>query len=68
MASAREMVDKLESALAENVGVVSVSVDGTSVRYDRAQAMEELKFWRRRLARESGRRPIVGQINLGGAW
>ena len=66
--TARDMVDQLEAGLATNAGVVQVTIDGTTVRWDRSQALRELDHWRRRLARERGRRPTVGQINLGSAW
>ena len=59
-----EMVETLETALQNNAGVVSVTVDGTTVRYDRAQAMKELDYWRRRAARQQGRRPRVSSISL----
>jgi len=47
---------------------VSVTIDGQTVRWDRAQALRELGYFRARAARESGRRPVSGQIDLGGAW
>lgn len=62
------MVDALETALASNVGVAEIVVDGEKVRYDRAQAMAELRYWKRQVARSNGRRPVVGQIRLDSAW
>lgn len=60
------MVDALEAALVDNAGVAEVVVDGVRVKYDRKQALEELNFWRRQLARERGTRPIASSINLSG--
>lgn len=65
---AEKMITILETALANNAGVVSVSIDGTTVQYDRAQALEELQYWERRAGKAAGRRPKVSSINLGGAW
>jgi len=59
------MVATLESELSTGAAIVSIAVDGTTVRYDRRQALEELKYWRNRLASLNGKRPRVGQINLG---
>jgi len=63
-----DMVDTLEAALASNAGVVEVVVDGTRVRYDRAQALRELDYWKREAARKAGTRPKIASINLGSAW
>ena len=55
---ARNMRDQLQTALASNSGVVSVSVDGTSVTYGREQAFAEYHKWCKmvqRLSRKSGR-------------
>ena len=66
--TALKMIEALETALATNAGVVSVSVDGTTVQYDRATAMEELRYWKREDAKATGRKPKLSSINLGGAW
>jgi len=55
---ARQMRDQLQTALAANSGVVSVSVDGTSVTYGREQAFAEYHKWCKqiqRLSRKNGR-------------
>lgn len=62
------MVEALTTALASNVGVVEVQVDGQRVKYDRKQALEELQFWQNQCNREDGKRPITGQIRLDGCW
>jgi len=60
---AEDQVERLETLLAANVGVSSVSVDGVSVSYD--NLIKQYDYWKSRLAREDGTRPIVAQINLG---
>jgi len=63
---AQIMVDALETAIKSNAGIVQVNIDGTSVRYDRKQALDELLYWQRRQARESRTRPAAAQVYLGG--
>jgi hypothetical protein len=66
-ASAQQMVTLIRTALAANpIGVVTVTVDGQTVEYDRRQALDELKFWQTEAAKESGRRPRSMSINLSG--
>lgn len=63
--SARQMVEKLKTALqTQPAGVLSVTVDGQIVQFNRSQAIQELAFWEKRAARESGSRPRVASINL----
>lgn len=64
MASPRKMVDTLEAFLAQGVGIGEVVIDGQRVRYDRKQAMDELDYWRRRLAQSEGRRKRYSTIDL----
>ena len=66
-AKTQEHIDQLEAALARNQGVAEVVTDGVKVRYNRRQLLEELRFWRRRLAYESKRRRVSRGVNLGGA-
>lgn len=66
--TAREMVALLEEALASNSGVKSITVDGQSITFDRAQALQELDYWRRQALRAAGKRPITRSINLSSAW
>lgn len=58
-----QMVDKLKTAAASNVGVVSINIDGRIVTFNRQQLLAELAFWERRLGRES--RSIFTPIRLG---
>lgn len=46
MAEPSVMIALLESALASNPGVVELSIGDKKVRYDRAQALQELDYWR----------------------
>ena len=64
---AKQMADSLESQIASGVGIVSVSVDGTSVDFDRSQAMKELQFWRKEVTRYSRTRSRMSNFNLGNA-
>lgn len=65
--SSKQMVQILMTALqTQPAGVVSVTVDGQVVTYNRQQAIQELSFWEKRAAQESGRRPRIASINLGG--
>jgi len=53
---------QLETQLATNAGIVTVSVDGTSVTYDRDQAMQEYMKWDKmciRLSRKHGRTSTI---------
>jgi len=68
MGKAKDMVDQLETALSTGAGVVQVTVDGQTVRWDRKQALDELDYWRRRATREGGRRPRVQTMNLSNAF
>lgn len=66
MATAAQQVAAIERALAESpAGVVQVTVDATTVRYDRQQAIEELKYWR---GQATTRRPRLSSIDLSSAW
>ena len=63
---AEQMVTKLRAEiLAGAGGVASTSVDGTSVSINRAQLLEELKYWQKQVAREKGTRPIMATAKLG---
>jgi hypothetical protein len=53
--SSAEMVSILKEALQTGAAVVSVTIDGQIVQYNRKDAREELLFWERRAAREAGR-------------
>lgn len=62
--NAQKMIDAIECALATNAGVVSVTVDGQTIRYDRRQAIEELKYWESKNNIEKKTRIRSGQIRL----
>lgn len=59
------MIEALEAFLATNVGVGQVTVDGTSVRYERAEALRQLEYFKRQ---RDARKSKVSSINLGSAW
>lgn len=62
---AAAMIEALETALTTSVGVLSITVDNQTVRYaSRAEMVAELRMWSRKLARQEGRRPTSGTINL----
>jgi len=61
---AAQQVTRLETLLAQCVGVKSVTVDGQAVTYEDLTA--QYNFWKSRVARENGTRPRVAQIYLGG--
>lgn len=46
MAEAATMITLLETALASNAGVVELSIGDKKIKYDRAQALAELDYWR----------------------
>jgi hypothetical protein len=65
--TAAEMVSAIKTALKRSpAAVINVIVDGQTVAYDRAQAIEELKFWQREAAKEANTRPRVARIRLDG--
>lgn len=63
--SAAEMVVAIKEALATGFGIVSVTIDGRTTQWNRAQAIEELRFWQREAANEAGTRPLFVPIKLG---
>ena len=65
-----QMVKMLEEALEANPLVAQVTVDGQTVRYDRAGALKELEYWRTKLATEAGTgtRLRFRGVNIGGSW
>lgn len=64
MTFAEQMVAKLRDVLAANAGVKQLTVDGNTVQYD--DLLNQLTFWERKVARESGSRPRASQIKLSG--
>lgn len=64
---ASDMVERLETALnCGPAGVVSVRVDGQEVVYNRAQALEELRYWRAVRDKALNRRPLFRGVDLSG--
>lgn len=59
---AETMVTKLETLIASSAGLKSVSVDGEAVTYD--DLLKQYDYWKSRVARESGARPRVAQVDL----
>ena len=64
LARAQEMVELLEAQLASGVGIVSMSVDGTSININREQAMKELEWWEKQVTRYSRARGRTSSIRL----
>lgn len=63
--TAAEMVVKIKEALATGFGIVSVTIDGRTTQFDRAQAIKELKFWQAEAAREARTHRTFMPIKLG---
>ena len=61
---AEDQLARLETLLAENVGLASVSVGGRSVQY--SDLLKQYDYWQAKVARENGTRPRVSHINLSG--
>ena len=61
-------VERLEEALAGNIGATSITVDGMTFSLaDRDQLIRELDYWRKRWRKEQGRGgPRVNHIRLYG--
>jgi hypothetical protein len=66
--NAENMVTMLETFLASNVGVNTVTIDGQTVSYNRSQALTELKYWRDQVAKEGGTRKVIKTVNLSNCW
>jgi hypothetical protein len=63
--SAADMVAAIKTALRNSpAAVINVVVDGQQVAYNRAQAIEELKFWQRETAKENDTRPRAVRVRL----
>lgn len=61
---AQQMLTKIEALLLANPGVQSITIDGESVSY--VDLMKQYDSWASRVARETGTKPRVFQIDLGG--
>ena len=61
---AEQMVEKLEALLLKAAGHSSISVDGQAVTYSDLEA--KYNYWKRQVARESGAKPLIADIDLSG--
>jgi hypothetical protein len=62
----REMISLLQNALASNIGVKQIDVDGQKIVFnDRAAMIAELKFWQVEQAKFTGKRKPFRGINMG---
>jgi len=61
---AEQVVAKIEAAILANPLAEQISLDGQSVSMPAALA--KLEYWRRRVAREQGGRPVVSTVDLSG--
>ena len=59
---AAQVVAKIEAAILASPLAESISLDGQSVSM--GDAISKLEYWRRRVARENGTRPVIASINL----
>lgn len=67
--TAAEMVTLIKQALRDNpIGIVTIMIDGKSTQWNRAQALEELTYWKRIAAAEAGTRPRIMSIRLDGGF
>ena len=64
MSFATEQIARIETLLAENPGVKTVTVGNTSVTYE--DLLKQYQHWKNLADREAGRRPGAKQINLSG--
>jgi len=67
--AASDMVTAIKEALyaraaAGGVGVVSVTIDGTTTACNLDQAYKELSFWQKLEAQEAGTRRLVNTLDL----
>ncbi len=61
---AEQVVEKIEAAILANPLAESISLDGHSVSMP--EANRKLEYWRRRVAREGGGRPVLAAWDLSG--
>ena len=60
----KQILDKLNTLLIANVGLDTVEVDGTRIRYKDLEKKRD--YWARKYAREQGRKSSVQKISLSG--
>lgn len=61
---AEQMKSQYETLLSNAAGLRSVNIDGQQVQYGELERQYE--YWCKKVAREQGKRPVAGRINLGG--
>jgi hypothetical protein len=64
MSFATEQIERIETLLAENPGVKSVTVGNTTVTYE--DLLKQYDYWKNVADQEAGRRQGAKQINLSG--
>lgn len=62
---AKKMVAILEEQIQSGAGILSVSIDGTMVQYQRDSALTELERWRKMVVRYSRPNSRFSSFNLG---
>jgi len=61
----KAMIAALKEALASNIGVKSIEVDGQKLTFnDRADIIAELKYWQTEEAKSTGRRRPFRGVDL----
>ncbi len=58
----------LDALATQPAGLVQVTVDGQTTRWDRGDLRKELGFWQKRVAQEEGGAGGLRYLNLGGAF
>ncbi len=61
---AETMVSKLETLLAENLGVQEITVDGVTTKY--VDLLAQRDDWRRQVTQEQGKRSQILSVDLSG--
>lgn len=64
LARAERMILVLETFLESGAGVSQVSIDGSYVQMDRAQALKELEHWEKQVTRYSKTKSRTSSIRL----
>jgi hypothetical protein len=62
MTTAEQIVAKIEAALLANPLADQISLDGHSVSMP--EALKKLEYWRNRVLREAGGKPVIASLNL----
>jgi len=65
MTTAEQIVAKIEAALLASPLADQISLDGHSVSMP--EALRKLEYWRNRVLRETGGKPVIASLNLQGA-